>query len=130
MLIKMPTPTKVKTIDEPPKEMNGIGSPFVGKRPMETAILIIACRSTQQVIPVASNCPNKSGARRVRFDRFKRQAHRQAGVPDFALRKISFAAGEADGHGVDPAAEQAIGQTGDGVLFVNQCRNLSPCRGG
>ena len=61
MFNKIPTAAIVITVEDPPKEINGSGNPFVGRMPHDTPILIAACSSTQLVIPEASSCPNKSG---------------------------------------------------------------------
>ena len=42
--------------------MNGSGKPFVGRTPITTPRLIMACTPISSVSPNATHAPNKSGA--------------------------------------------------------------------
>ncbi len=60
----MPTAAIVVTNDEPPKLTKGRGTPVKGMRATTEPILRIAWTAIQQAMPVASNAPYISGARR------------------------------------------------------------------
>jgi len=60
MAIKMPTPAMFVIIEVPPKEIRGRGKPFVGVKPMVTAIFINAWIPIKEVIPNAKHFRNVS----------------------------------------------------------------------
>ncbi len=62
MLIKIPIPTIVQIILEPPKLINGSAFPANGMMLSMTPILIDASVEIQSVIPAAKSFPNVSGA--------------------------------------------------------------------
>ena len=62
---------------EPPNEMNGSGSPLVGKSPVTTPRFTIVCVARSTVIPSARYAPKASGARSpIRSPRQTRTAKR------------------------------------------------------
>src|SRR5256885_1983260 len=63
MLRSMPVASIVMSSAEPPNEMNGSGSPLVGKSPVTTPRFTIVCVARSTVIPSARYAPKASGAR-------------------------------------------------------------------
>jgi hypothetical protein len=51
----MPTAASEVTSDEPPKLINGNGTPVKGIASITEPILIIACNTIQDVMPVANS---------------------------------------------------------------------------
>lgn len=58
----IPTPIAFESNEEPPKDRNGRGIPFVGKRPVTTPMLKMASTPIDKVNPCARILPKKSGA--------------------------------------------------------------------
>ncbi len=56
-------PTRLISSDDPPALTNGSGMPLVGTMPSTTLRLMNACTAIIPVSPIASNDPNRSGAR-------------------------------------------------------------------
>jgi hypothetical protein len=54
MLRRIPMHRRVVTREDPPKLMNGRGTPVVGSSPVTTPRLMAACETTAKVIPIAA----------------------------------------------------------------------------
>lgn len=61
-LSRIPTPTKLMTIDDPPDDTNGSAMPFVGIEAVTTATCISAWIAIITVTPNASNAPRSPRA--------------------------------------------------------------------
>jgi hypothetical protein len=65
ILNKSPIPASETTIEEPPLLMNGSATPVKGRRPVTTATLTNAWKTSQQVTPHAKSAAKASGASRA-----------------------------------------------------------------
>ena len=64
MFNRIPIDDSITTMDEPPTDMKGSGSPFVGKRLRATLMLIRAWKEIMDTIPRPKKVPNGLSARR------------------------------------------------------------------
>src|SRR5207249_2315383 len=61
----IPIPIIAKSSDDPPKLTNGSGTPVIGRTPVVTPMLMMACRTIIRVMPPATRLPYRSGASRA-----------------------------------------------------------------
>ena len=64
MFNRIPTDDNITMMDDPPTDMKGSGSPFVGKRLSTTLMLIRAWKEIMDTIPRPKKVPNGLSDRR------------------------------------------------------------------